>query len=171
MGKKKVFIQGGKRMKKAIIQFIIFAFIGVGIGYFVFDVLLAEKERDTAVTAEEKNATKETTPTEDSKDKAKSEEKTGIKTETTSVSAEDNIFQNKGCLGCHSIEKLDLQGGSTGPDLSKAYKNVEGKHGKPIEEFLKEPTSAVMSSVIGGNPLSDDEIKQVVELLKQASDK
>jgi hypothetical protein len=48
---------------------------------------------------------------------------------------------------------------------------VEGKHGKPIEEFLKAPTSAVMSGVIGKNPLSDEERKQVLELLKQASEK
>jgi hypothetical protein len=54
---------------------------------------------------------------------------------------------------------------------TQAYANVEGKHGKPIEEFLKAPTSAVMSGVIGKNPLSDEERKQVLDLLKQASEK
>ncbi|WP_075983257.1 c-type cytochrome [Bacillus massilinigeriensis] len=159
-------------MKKAIIQFFIFAVIGLGIGYLVFDILLAEKETNTAATTEQTtDVNSEAAAKESSSNEQKSEGKTEEQTQTASASAENNIFQSKGCLGCHSIEKLDLQGGSTGPDLSQAYKDVEGKHGKPIEEFLKEPTSAVMSGVISGNPLSDDEISQVVELLKQASEK
>jgi cytochrome c551/c552 len=90
--------------------------------------------------------------------------------ETVAVDS-DNILNSKGCLGCHAVESLDLQGGATGPDLSKAFEGVEDKHGKPIDEFLKEPTSAVMSSVISGSPLTDDERAKVVEMLKQASEK
>jgi len=47
---------------------------------------------------------------------------------------------------------------------------VKDKHGKPIEEFLKQPDSAVMSGVIGKNPLTDDERKQVLEMLQKASE-
>ena len=72
-------------------------------------------------------------------------------------------------MGCHAVSGLNLEGGATGPDLTQAFNNVEGKHGKPLAEFLKEPTSAVMSSVIGGNPLTDEEISQVVEALKKAA--
>ena len=86
------------------------------------------------------------------------------------ASGEESILQTKGCIGCHAVQGLNLQGGATGPDLSQAFKTIEGKHGKPINEFLKAPTSAVMSSVIGGNPLSDDEITQIVAELKKASE-
>lgn len=89
----------------------------------------------------------------------------------TATSSEGQIFTTKGCLGCHSISALNLQGGAAGPDLSKAFVNVKDKHGVPIEEFLKKPTSAVMSGVIGGNPLTDEEREAILKALKQASEK
>lgn len=84
---------------------------------------------------------------------------------------EGRIFVQRGCISCHSVSALNTQGGATGPDLSQAYVNVEGKHGLPIEEYLKNPTSAVMASVLGENPLTEDELKAVVEALKAASEK
>lgn len=148
--------------KQHIITFVVSLFLGFAIGALGFNLVGATNERasEKATEAEQtENASKETA--------------NDTKTEpaTATASAEDTIFQQKGCLSCHSISKLDLAGGATGPDLSQAYVNVEGKHGKPINEFLKEPTSAVMSGVIGGNPLTDDEINEVVDLLKQASEK
>jgi hypothetical protein len=41
----------------------------------------------------------------------------------------------------------------------------------PIEEFLKKPNSAVMTGVLGSNPLTDDQRKQVLDILKKASEK
>lgn len=147
-------------MNKPIIHFIISALLGLGIGYIAFDVIPGNDGQEKEVTAVDESPKPDT---------AAKEEK---ETETTSASAgEENILQSKGCLGCHSVEALNLKGGATGPDLSGAFKNVEGKHGKPVNEFLKEPTSAVMSGVIGGNPLTDEEINQVVEILKEASEK
>ena len=153
--------QGGKKVKNSVIIFIITAVIGLGLGYLVYDVILPDGQQESAVNDEQKS--------QSTKD-AEKEEATNSDEATTAVS-EENILQTKGCLGCHAAAKLNLQGGATGPDLSDAYSNVEGKHGKPIEEFLKEPTSAVMSSVISGNPLTDEEIKQIVEVLKEASEK
>ncbi|WP_312476201.1 cytochrome C [Neobacillus sp.] len=144
-------------MQKAIISFVICALLGFGLGYLVFGVIMGDSEKQPQVTqTETKDST--TTKSPDSKETA-----------TSSVS-EDNILNKRGCLGCHSVEALNLKGGQVGPDLSQAFVNVEGKHGKPIEEFLKQPTSAVMSGVIGKNPLTDDERKQVLDLLKQASE-
>ncbi|SMQ58587.1 hypothetical protein SAMN05444673_0044 [Bacillus sp. OV166] len=144
-------------MNKAIISFVVCALLGFGLGYLVFGVIMGDSEKQPQVAQTETAAAKE--------------ESTDAK-ETTTVSAnEDNILNKKGCLGCHSVEALNIKGGAVGPDLSQAFTNVEGKHGKPIEEFLKAPTSAVMSGVIGKNPLSDEERKQVLELLKQASEK
>ncbi|MEY2195209.1 cytochrome C [Neobacillus sp. BF23-41] len=147
-------------MNKAIISFVVCALLGFGLGYLVFGVIMGDSEKQPQV------AQTETTETAAAKD-----ESTDAKEATTVSANEDNILNKKGCLGCHSVEALNIKGGAVGPDLSQAFTNVEGKHGKPIEEFLKAPTSAVMSGVIGKNPLSDVERKQVLELLKQASEK
>lgn len=149
-------------MQKALISFIISALIGLGLGYVAFDVVGGSNDGATEVAKQEKNKSQ---PDSD----IKNEEKDDQQAET--VSADNNILKSKGCLGCHSVSALNLQGGATGPDLSKAFENVEGKHGKPIDQFLKEPTSAVMSGVIGGNPLSEEEISEVVKLLEEASNK
>jgi cytochrome c551/c552 len=147
-------------MNKAIIHFAISLVLGFGLGYLVFGVIMDDSEKQPA-TAQTETKEETTTTTEEPK---------GSTEETASVD-ENNILNSKGCLGCHAVDSLGLKGGATGPDLSKAFENVEGKHGKSIDEFLKEPTSAVMSSVIGGSPLSDEERTQIVDLLKQASEK
>lgn len=145
-------------MKKPIIHFIISALIGLGLGYVAFDVIGADGNND-----------KELATTNEKSTDVKNEEKEVESTETATATGEENILQSKGCIGCHAVEGLDLQGGATGPDLSQAVNNVEGKHGKPLDEFLKEPTSAVMASVIGGSPLTDEEITKIIEELEKAS--
>jgi cytochrome c2 len=148
-------------MNKAIISFVISALLGFGLGYLVFDVIMGDSDKQPQVAQTETNDTAA----------AKEEESTESKEETTVAANEDNILNKKGCLGCHSVEALNIQGGAVGPDLSQSFANVEGKHGKSIDEFLKEPTSAVMSGVIAKSPLTDEERTQVIDLLKQASEK
>jgi cytochrome c551/c552 len=147
-------------MNKAIISFVISALLGFGLGYLVFDVIMGDSDKQPQVAQTETNDTA-----------AAKEESTESKEETTVAANEDNILNKKGCLGCHSVEALNIQGGAVGPDLSQSFANVEGKHGKSIDEFLKEPTSAVMSGVIAKSPLTDEERTQVLDLLKQASEK
>ncbi|MDR7078682.1 cytochrome c551/c552 [Neobacillus niacini] len=147
-------------MNKAIISFALSLVIGFGLGYLVFGVIMGDSDKQPQVAQTE--PTQETSETEGQKE--------GAKEETATVDA-NNILNSKGCLGCHAVDSLGLEGGATGPDLSKAFTDVEGKHGKSIDEFLKEPTSAVMSSVIGGSPLTDEERTQVLDMLKQASEK
>lgn len=84
---------------------------------------------------------------------------------------EGRILVQTGCISCHSVSALNIQGGATGPDLSQSYNSVEGKHGLPLEEFLRNPTSAVMSSVMAGDPLTDDELKGIMDALKVAAEK
>ncbi|MEH7353708.1 cytochrome C [Neobacillus drentensis] len=148
-------------MQKTIISFVISALLGFGIGYLVFDVIMGDSGNEPQV------AQTETKDTNQAKEESKDSKDTAA---TTASVSEDNILNNRGCLGCHSVEALSLKGGAVGPDLSQAFVNVEGKHGKSIDEFLKAPTSAVMSGVIGKNPLTDDERNQVLDLLKQASE-
>jgi cytochrome c551/c552 len=150
-------------MNKAIISFVVCAILGFGLGYLVFDVIMGDSGKQPQVA--------QTSTTEKTETAAAKEESTDAKEATTVSASEDNILNKKGCLGCHSVEALNIKGGAVGPDLSQAFVNVEGKHGKPIEEFLKAPTSAVMSGVIGKNPLTDEERTQVLDLLKQASEK
>ncbi|MDF2856567.1 MAG: cytochrome [Neobacillus sp.] len=145
-------------MKKAIISFVTSIIIGFGLGYLVFGVIMGDSDKQPQVA--QTGPTEDVAPTEEAKKEP----------ESVAVDA-DNILNSKGCLGCHAVEALDLQGGATGPDLSKAFEGVEDKHGKPLDEFLKEPTSAVMSSVISGSPLTDEERAKVIEMLKQASEK
>lgn len=155
---------GGKTvLKKPIIQFIISAVIGLGIGYLAFDVIAAGNSSETEVASTSDQTTETTADTN-------KEEQPAEAAESATASGEESILQSKGCIGCHSVEGLNLTGGATGPDLSQAFNNVEGKHGKPLDAFLKEPTSAVMSTVISGNPLTDDEITQIVDELKKASE-
>ncbi|TDL72275.1 cytochrome C [Rhodococcus qingshengii] len=147
-------------MNKAIISFVVSIVIGFGLGYLVFGVIMGDSDKEPQVAQTEQ--IDEASESEGNKEEAKEE--------TATVDA-NNILNSKGCLGCHAVDSLGLEGGATGPDLSKAFTDVEGKHGKSIDEFLKEPTSAVMSSVIGGSPLTDEERTQVLDMLKQASEK
>ncbi|AGT32171.1 cytochrome C [Geobacillus genomosp. 3] len=150
-------------MKQTVIIFLVSALIGLAGGYVYFQP--GEKGgTNAAQTAKQE--------TESVSEPSASAGKEGAKGETANASTQDgNILQKKGCLSCHSVSKLNLQGGTTGPDLSNAYQVVEGKHGKPIEEFLKAPTSAVMSGVIKSNPLTDEERADIIALLKEASEK
>ncbi|WP_313803357.1 cytochrome C [Cytobacillus sp.] len=143
-------------MKKPFLIFVISALIGLGLGYVVFDVLIPDQSQQEVAV--------------DDKDEAKSSETSQEEANKTVAVSGDNILQAKGCLGCHAVSGLNLDGGATGPDLSQAFNNVEDKHGKPLAEFLKEPTSAVMSGVIGGNPLTDEEINQIIEALQKAAE-
>ena len=112
-------------MNKAIISFVASIIIGFGLGYLVFGVVMGDSDKQPQVA--QTAPTNETTTTNDRKKEP----------ETASID-EANILNSKGCLGCHAVDKLGLEGGETGPDLSKAFTDVEGKHGKTIEEFFKE---------------------------------
>lgn len=142
-------------MSKYLAIFLIFFVVAFSGGYFFYH------SREEAT---------ETTEVAEKTDQAVKED--AIEQQQGDATAnEGRIFIQRGCVSCHSVSKLNIQGGSTGPDLSQAYVNVEGKHGVPIEEFLKKPTSAVMSGVLGGDPLSDDELQAVMAALKAASEK
>lgn len=150
-------------MRNAIIIFFVFALVGFGGGY-----LFSQSKGSDETAAPATEVTQESQNTQDA---AKEEAKDSAPAPEATAAPEGEIFSQKGCIACHSIEKLGVKGGTTGPDLSQAYVNVEGKHGKPINEFLKAPTSAVMSTVICGNPLTDEEITKIVDALKVASEK
>ncbi|WP_438316463.1 cytochrome C [Sporosarcina sp. FA9] len=134
-----------------ILAFVL-AFAG---GYFFFT---NDKTNDTQIKESSESPTEAGKESKDEK-------------EQTSVPAEYEILNTKSCLSCHAVSSLGLEGGNTGPDLSNAYSDIEGKHGIDLNSFLQKPTSAVMSSVIEGSPLSADEREEILEVLKKASEK
>jgi cytochrome c551/c552 len=160
-------------MNKAILSFVISAIAGLLIGYVIYDLV-----GGNGFSNQEKTATAQTSSpsTNATADQSSASTKTDTSTaaadtasKTTAVD-QDNIIAKRGCIQCHSVGSLNIKGGQVGPDLSQAYTTVESKHGKPIEEFLKQPTSAVMSGVLGKDPLTDDQRQQVLDLLKKASE-
>jgi len=143
----------GKNLGIFILSFVLF----FGGGYFILQDG-GSKDQQTASDPAKQEASQADKPE-------------AAATETASSSSEGDIFVTRGCSSCHAVSSLGVEGGATGPDLSQAYVNVADKHGVPMEEFLKNPTSAVMSSVLGGNPLTDDEREAVLNALKVASEK
>ncbi|MBM4761612.1 cytochrome C [Bacillus sp. B15-48] len=144
-------------MSNSVAIFIICAILGLGIGFAGFEIVKKNNAQPVSTPTE----TAVTEQTEDNPETPVAE----------TVSASGEVLNAQGCIACHAVSSLNLEGGATGPDLSQAFTNVEGKHGKPLDEFLKEPTSAVMASVISGNPLSDEEVQQVVDALQEAAEK
>lgn len=156
-------------MNKAIISFVISALVGLGLGYLVFQVLPEKSDHNpqqVITTSESKSA--DTASNDASEDQSSGTSTT--ENESATAVNQDNILSARGCLGCHSVATLNLHAGQVGPDLSHAYVEVKDKHGMPIEQFLTKPNSAVMSGVLGNNPLTDDQRKQVLEILKKASE-
>lgn len=127
-------------------------------GYFLFS------GGDSAGTVADSPEQQETSDAEKTEDGNKEE------TSQETVSSEAEALERNNCLSCHAVESIGVEGGTTGPDLSKAFQDVEGKHGKSLDEFLQEPTSAVMSTVIGDNPLSDEERTEIIKVLQKAAE-
>lgn len=112
--------------------------------------------------------TEETTDTETSEEVVEDEEEPTE--EANSSDVDTTALVNNGCIACHSANSVGMEGGNAGPDLSLAYSQTEDKHGKPLDEFLQEPTSAVMSTVIEDNPLTEEQIQAIVDTLEEADD-
>lgn len=116
----------------------------------------------------------EATPVQDSDETTETEvqeEASDVEDLATEIPEEAHALSRNGCLGCHAVESLDARGGDIGPDLSRSMPEMKAKHGKEIDDFLQEPTSAVMSTVLADNPLDDAEREQIIESLKIAAER
>lgn len=98
-------------------------------------------------------------------------EQSNVEDLASMIPDEAMALSRNGCLSCHSVESIDAPGGDIGPDLSRIFPEIKGKHGKELDDFLKAPTSAVMATIIAEKPLDDDEREQIIEALKNASEK
>lgn len=142
-------------MKNNLLIFVVGFIVAFAGGYFIFD---------------SKDHTNETATEQNQDGGVEADVSPDEPTEGDSVPSEAEPIANNNCLSCHAVEALAAPGGTTGPDLSNAYNDVPNKHGKSLDEFLQEPTSAVMTSVIEGNPLPEEERKKIVEALKKAAE-
>lgn len=140
-------------MRNLVILFFAGFLVAFGGGYFFYDSKAATNDHGSEHVADAPEAK------QDSQDKK----------EGSTALAEGQIFIEKGCTGCHAVSALQVDGSQMGADLSTAYNHVEGKFGIPIEQYLKEPNSAVMSGVMAGNPLTDEELERVIEGLRKAA--
>lgn len=137
-----------------LLSFVI-AFLLVGVIILTTNILSDGSDEDTQVT--DTDVSEEVDETEEAEEE-----------QASTADAENNALVRNSCTACHAVSAIDIEGANTGPDLSNAFSSVEAKHGKPIEEYLQEPTSAVMSTVIGDNPLSDEELEAVLNALEEA---
>jgi mono/diheme cytochrome c family protein len=100
---------------------------------------------------------------------AKPEDTNDQPTEAQTVSLDTSVFSNNGCIQCHAIPGLNVNGGSTGPDLTFAINNVPNKYGKSLTEFLQQP-EGIMAEVLPTKNVTDEEKEQIVELLTKAAE-
>ena len=84
------------------------------------------------------------------------------------LKGEGAFFVRKGCVHCHSISSLGIESAKIGPDLSDAAVDVERRFGKTLEEFLNSPTGTMSIVLTSRIPLTEEEKREAVELLKLA---
>lgn len=98
----------------------------------------------------------------------------GTKEETGTVDADGagkgQIFIDKGCIQCHAVGGLGVDGGQTAPDLSIAYEDTNNRFNKELKEFLDNP-EGTMKAVLGAKPLTEEEKTAIVEILKELAEK
>lgn len=79
-------------------------------------------------------------------------------------------FQNGGppCMSCHSISGIGALGGGTlGPDLTNAYKDLGGDNG--IASFLASAPTPTMSAVWSKQPMTPQEIANLTAFIKEGA--
>jgi len=80
-------------------------------------------------------------------------------------------FANGGgaCAGCHEAGDVGhLGGGSLGPDLDETFQTLGGEAG--LSAWLANPASATMQPIFSDDPLTEEEIADVVAFLAVAPD-
>lgn len=81
------------------------------------------------------------------------------------------IFLHKGCPQCHSISTFGIKSPTdVGPDLAKAYADVQTRFGVKLNEFLAAPTGTmqmVLGSMIKLTPAERDSIIHILTELHE----
>lgn len=84
-----------------------------------------------------------------------------------SPSKAGQFFVEKGCIECHSVRGLSLDGGALGPDLTTAYTDVPIRFGMALEEFMEHPVGTMQLVLSSKISLTEEERELVVEVLRK----
>ena len=85
------------------------------------------------------------------------------------LEGEGAFFVKNNCFICHSVSSFGIKSASQiGPDLSDAVTDVQSRFGRPLDEFLMEPTGTMSVVLATQIPLTTEQRKQAIELLKVA---
>lgn len=85
------------------------------------------------------------------------------------VSPAAGWFIQTGCTGCHSLSVYGVVNLTVGaPDLSVAVEDVPKRFGRPLDDFLREPTGTMAMVLSSRIHLSDAERLLAIEKLKVA---
>jgi hypothetical protein len=92
-------------------------------------------------------------------------------TDVTTSDPRGEIFLSKGCPHCHSISTFGIKSPTeVGPDLAKAYADVQTRFGVKLNEFLNAPTGTmqmVLGSMITLTPAERDSIIHILSELNE----
>jgi hypothetical protein len=81
------------------------------------------------------------------------------------------LFLRKGCPTCHSIAAFGVKSGTDmGPDLGKAYADVQSRFGVRLEQFLPNPTGTMQMVLSQLITLTPEERDSVIHVLKRLND-
>ena len=81
------------------------------------------------------------------------------------------LFLRKGCPTCHSIAAFGVKSGTDmGPDLGKAYADVQNRFGVRLEQFLPNPTGTMQMVLSQLITLTPEERDSVIHILKRLND-
>jgi cytochrome c2 len=88
------------------------------------------------------------------------------------LTGEGAFFVKKTCFICHDVSTLGIESAAKiGPDLANAEADVQNRFGRPLDDFLMNPTGT-MSMVLGTQiHLTDEEKREAIAKLKIAYQK
>ena len=81
------------------------------------------------------------------------------------------LFVEKGCPQCHSISAFGIKSAAeVGPDLTRAYADVQTRFGVKLDQFFAAPTGTmqmVLTSMIKLTPAERDSIIHILKELHE----
>ena len=88
------------------------------------------------------------------------------------LSGEGAFFVKHTCFVCHDVSTLGIESATKiGPDLAKAVTDVPARFGRPLDDFLMNPTGTMSVVLATQIHLSDDERREAIAKLKIANQK
>jgi cytochrome c2 len=92
-----------------------------------------------------------------------------VEAEQRMLQGEGAFFVKKGCFTCHAVTSLGIESASKiGPDLSIAVTDTQSRFGRPVDDFIMNPTGTMAVVLSTQIPLTQEERLEAIRLLKLA---